>query len=204
MPLYSTQSPQQWRPVPKWEGWYEASDLGQVRRVQGYTSPKGPRMLRGTLDRGYRRVALCRHNKPCYFSVHRIVATTFIPNPSNLPEVNHLNGKRGDNRVSNLEWATRSSNAKHGADMGLSPTGERHRCAKLTAASVTFIRNVWGIFSHRELAQRFGVSLGCIKDIQAGRTWKQLLPPPNWKTRRPLPPGKRPAIRWAAKQPRRE
>ena len=63
---------------------------------------------------GYLQVGLWKENKAKKAKVHRIVAKTFVPNLNNLPEINHINEVKDDNRVSNLEWCTRKENINHG------------------------------------------------------------------------------------------
>lgn len=94
-----------WKPIPEWE--YDVSDMGRIR------SHKSGKILAGTVSRyGYLSVGLSKENKQKTFHVHRLVAETFIPNPDNKPQVNHLGGKT-DNRVCMLEWATRKENMQH-------------------------------------------------------------------------------------------
>lgn len=112
---------EEWRDVCGYEGRYEVSNLGRVRSLarlvnrQNWTSFQLPgRILRPRSTRkGYLIVALCRESKQKNFTVHRLVAKAFIPNPSDLPEVNHRNGDKTDNRVENLEWVTAAENVKH-------------------------------------------------------------------------------------------
>lgn len=59
---------------------------------------------------GYENIKLCKENHTYHFLIHRLVAEAFIPNPNNLPEVNHKNKIRNDNRVENLEWCSRKEN----------------------------------------------------------------------------------------------
>lgn len=68
---------------------------------------------------GYCTIKLCKENKLYYFMVHRLVAQAFIPNPDNLPQVNHKDGNKLNNNVNNLEWCTQSYNMKHAYRLGL-------------------------------------------------------------------------------------
>lgn len=68
---------------------------------------------------GYIRVSLTKNKKRYFFTIHRLVAEAFIPNPENKPQVNHINGNKSDNRVENLEWNTTTENMQHASKMGL-------------------------------------------------------------------------------------
>lgn len=114
-----------WKDVPNYEGYYQISTLGRLKSLSRVV--KKGNGVRRTVERiipthtgkhGYKIKLLCKEGVNRLYSIHRIVAITFIPNPENKEQVNHLNSLRDDNRVSNLEWVTRSENMIHGVKFG--------------------------------------------------------------------------------------
>lgn len=88
---------------------YEVSGNGYVRNAQT------GEFLKPTLNTwGYPSVTLCSNGKRRNMTVHRLVAEAFIPNPYNLPEVNHLDENKTNNSVPNLEWTTKKENMNYG------------------------------------------------------------------------------------------
>lgn len=111
-----------WKDIKGYEGIYQISDKGRVKRIGSYrnqaTSWKSGRLLKPTpKDRGYMIVGLSNNNKVKTAYVHRLVAEAFIPNPQDKPTVNHKNGDRSDNNASNLEWATYLENNIHSIEV---------------------------------------------------------------------------------------
>lgn len=104
-----------WKDIEGYEGLYQISNYGTIKSVKTNT------LLSLTwLDKdGYQRVNLLKNNLRKHFSVHRLVALTFIPNPENKPCVNHKKGIKTDNRAWMLEWVTRSENDIHAYKIGL-------------------------------------------------------------------------------------
>ena len=99
-----------WKPVVGYEGLYEVSDLGRVKSLN-YNHTKSEQILKAEIGKNKGlRVFLWSNQQKQRFLVHRLVAQAFIPNPDNLPEIDHINTDRTDNRVENLRWATRKSN----------------------------------------------------------------------------------------------
>ena len=104
---------EQWRPIRGYEGLYVVSNLGRVRSI-GYVED---RILKQCLNKGYFIVTLSKCKKHTHFSVHRLVAEAFIPNPNNLPMINHRNEIKTDNRVENLEWCDCKYNCNYGSGL---------------------------------------------------------------------------------------
>lgn len=117
--------------------------------------------------KGYLRISI---GKKLMF-VHRLVAEKYIPNPDNLPQVNHKDGNKTNNCVDNLEWVSNSVNRKHAVQSGLHIHGEKCPWSKLTLENVNYIRN-HPEMSKKELSEMFKVSRETIRDILIGRSWK--------------------------------
>ena len=107
--------------IKDYEGLYQVSNLGRIKSVEHYVnSNTGQRLVKEHLiakvkdKKGYYRVSLWKDNKDKHYLVHRLVAETFIPNPENLPTVNHKDENPSNNCVDNLEWCTNHYNLHYG------------------------------------------------------------------------------------------
>ena len=116
---------EQWKPIEGTDGKYEVSNLGRVRSMKRYYGMIG-RIMPQTIQpsgRGgkltYYAVTFWMNNKAYCRKVHRLVAQAFIPNPDNLPCINHIDGNKLNNHVSNLEWCTYQANMLHAVRTGL-------------------------------------------------------------------------------------
>lgn len=165
-----------WAAIPGYEGIYEASTEGRIRRI---LSIPNCRRVPYTLkpqngSNGYTICALSKDRIQRSKSIHRLVMAAFH-GPSER-EVNHLNGNKRDNRLANLEYVTPKQNCEHAVKTGLMPSGERKiRSAKLTAADVRKIRAARAVgLSAAELAACFRVHEQNIYQILARKTWKQV------------------------------
>ena len=110
-----------WRPIKGYEGLYEVSNLGRIKSLKrlvkkwdGYRIVPEKILTPRANNRGYLRINLCKDGITKTFSPHRLVAEAFIPNPDNLPCVNHKDENPLNNVVSNLEWCTYSYNNSYG------------------------------------------------------------------------------------------
>jgi len=125
--LFMDNTEEIWLPIKDFDGYYDISSYGRVRSVDRIvtnsrcgTQKVLGKILNLSMDRyGYCKVVLSKNGIVYYFTAHRLVAQTFLPNPENKKTVNHKNGVKTDNWVGNLEWATESENTQHAHAHGL-------------------------------------------------------------------------------------
>lgn len=156
---------EEWRDVAGYEGCYEVSNLGRVRSVARWVDTyNGGRMFvhgiiksQHATPKGYMKVSLQHGSKKETRLVHRLVAQAFIPNPDNLPEINHIDCNKSNNSVSNIEWCSGESNRSHAKAHGLFARGKHphpiimdgivsfdsiNQCSKQTGIACKDIRGV--------------------------------------------------------------
>lgn len=95
---------------------YYVTDTGDVYSRKTYRNNPSCRIKKLSKEKtkhGYYRVRICKNDGIYHKAVHRLVAETFIPNPENKPEINHIDGNPSNNNINNLEWVTRSENELH-------------------------------------------------------------------------------------------
>jgi DNA-binding transcriptional regulator YiaG len=162
-----------WEPVIGLEGHFEVSDTGLVRSLPGRRKKTGrPRkggLLKPQKWGKYYKFSVDRK----VFLIHRMVAQAFVPNPHDLPQVNHKDGNQLNNDAKNLEWVTIKQNMEHAAINLLKVHGEQVHASKLTAIQVGEIRISRGL-SQKDLAKKYGVSVTTIQQILYRKTWKHI------------------------------
>ncbi len=175
-----------WKPVKGYEGYYEVSSHGRVRTIDrvidksdGTTQRRrGKISALGTDKNGYHTLSLWKEGKAEFFRVARLVAIAFIENPENKPTVNHINGIKDDDKVSNLEWSTYSENMQHAYDtrLNINPKGEEHHLVKLTDLDVVEIRRLYesGELNQMKLAEKYNVRQPTISRIIHRKRWKHI------------------------------
>lgn len=164
---------EKWVDVLGWEGYYKVSNLGRFKSLKRKTSSGrsiSEKILTQNLVKvGYLRVHLRSKNNKSVLS-HILIARSFIPNPEGKKEVNHKNADKTDNKVSNLEWATRLENVEHAVLLGLIKyQGEDNFSSKLTNKQVLDIFN--SNLPRKVIAKNHGINVEQIYKIKSGATW---------------------------------
>lgn len=161
------------RPVEGFNGRYMVSNTGDVYSVTEF----GIRKLRpGVNAAGYYLVCLFENGKPKMKSVHQLVGLAFIENkyPYVNKIINHKDGNKLNNHVSNLEWTTFSGNTRHALRTGLQPRGEQIATAKLNNEKVLYIYQQKKRITQKELSQIFGVTVRLIRLVQEKKVWRHI------------------------------
>lgn len=170
--------PEEWRPIKGYETLYEISNRGNIKALTktlfaGYnaTSVRKEKILSPYKMKGYLLIGLNKEGKRKCCLVHRIVAQTFIDNPLNLPEVNHLDLNKLSNKSNNLEWCTRKQNMEHATKNGRIKRGEEAAKSKVTLKEVAEIRLNPGKLLQKEMAKKHKISCNQISRIVNRLNW---------------------------------
>ncbi len=169
-----------WKDVPGYEGCYKVSNKGKVKSLSRKFSRGDKIMLNQKNKQGYEFVGLSNANGCKCVKVHRLVALCFINNRNYKPEVNHIDGNKSNNCVSNLEWSTVSENRQHAYDTGLnnpeSFSGEKNGRSKINKEDVLLIRKMKSEtkITYTELATMFNVCSNQISKIVRRVNWKHI------------------------------
>jgi hypothetical protein len=174
---------EEWTDVVGHEGKYKISNLYRVKSLSRFikTRNQGQRIGRDFILQQYQdkntkhlKVKLSLNGINKTFGIHVIVARNYIPNPLNLPLVEHLNDIPFDNRPENLIWSTHKKNTQHAFERGLmkGKKGDSHGRSKLKEWQVLEIRS--SSKTQKELVQFYNVSQATISDIKLNRIWKHI------------------------------
>lgn len=173
-----------WKAIEGYEGIYQVSNLGRVKRLARDIVQKNPNpasndvcvqhideriMNLNKTYNGYMLVHLrgAADGKRRWFSVHRLVAMTFLPNPDNLPQVNHKNEVRDDNRVENLEWCTNYYNMHYGNCQRRIYEGQHFKPVDVYTKDGKFLKHYNSLV---EASRATGVATGVVSWICQGIT----------------------------------
>lgn len=155
---------------------YFADEEGNI-----YSSKKGNRIKKMTPQfqkqwhyYSLRLISSCGDKK--HMTIHRLMAITFLPNPDNLSEVNHIDGNKKNNKLSNLEWISKSDNIKHAFSLGLNCSkGTNNGRATLNEDQVLVIyQELLSGESNLVLAEKYDTSVGIISDIKRKSSWQHI------------------------------
>lgn len=164
-----------WAPVIGYEGLYEISTYSRIKSLERVDCRGQHRKtlvrLQSYDEDGYFICSLSRDRVDKMVRPHRLSAAVWIPNPLNLPEVNHKNGIKTDCHISNLEWTTSKGNRIHAVETGLAKSmkGQNNKGCVLADEQVIEIFN--SPLSNRELANKYNIGLLAINRIKIGKTW---------------------------------
>ena len=162
---------EQWRPIAGYAG-YQASNYSRIKSFRG----KEPRILKPQFQNGYLSVHIKAGDEWKKNYVHILVATAFLLNSENKPEVNHIDGHHMNCCVSNLVWATGSENQQHAARTGLLKSGIDRPDAKFKdEETVRYIRENPDNLTIKQLAEKFVANEKTIRRVQRGKTYANVV-----------------------------
>lgn len=168
-----------WSWIKGYKGYYLICDDGRIRAVPRFVRCRAGGVRRcksriiktSVVGKGYVGAHLSKEGVLKTHPVHRLVAQMFIPNPDNLPEVNHKDGIKTNNHWTNLEWTSELDNTRHAVITNLVAYGTRVKNAKLNDQKARRIYRATGL--QREIAEKFGVTIMIVSLIKRRKLWRR-------------------------------
>lgn len=158
-----------WKDIDNYEGLYKVSNLGNIQDYkrnlkEGYINNKG-----------YCCISLRKNKCTKHFLIHRLVAKAFIENPYRYSQVNHKDGNKQNNCVTNLEWCNQRQNYDHGMKHFLYSKNENHYFAKLTNKEVRCIPELYKLgFTRVTVSRILNINPSSLEAIEKGISYREL------------------------------
>jgi hypothetical protein len=172
-----------WKDIKGFEKLYQISNIGNVKRLpRKSTNRHGDYILSErflslhVIPNGYKVVVITYNNKQYTKYIHRLIAESFIDNYENKKCVNHKDGNKLNNNISNLEWCTFQENVSHAIRIGLTPqrTSKGNPMRKLEEKQIKYIFELAEKYTNPELSEIFNVSIETISGILNNKIWGYL------------------------------
>lgn len=171
-----------WRDIEGFEGHYQVSNLGRVRSLDRIITDTTSGYSRSRVFKGSILNPIIRKNGYCSvvlsdrksYLIHRLVLLSFIGKDNSKVFVNHKNGIKEDNRLVNLEWATRKQNMNHAFNTGLAHSGDKCYNSKLTNEDVREMLLNNENLSMNQLASKYNITYSSVYKIVKRHTWKRI------------------------------
>jgi len=178
-----------WKYIEGYESCYSISNFGRVKSLARTINQKNRKyktkeriMSQCICHKGYHRVRLNLNGTGKNKTIHRLIAEAFIPNLYNLPMVNHIDGNKSNNAISNLEWCTAKNNSEHARDNNLTANlkGEKHPRSTIDDIQALTIETFFNKdkssrkYTAKQLSKFFNTSRGVVASVWCGSTRKHL------------------------------
>lgn len=166
-----------WKDLEGYDFKYQISNEGRVRNVDYRGTGKVRYFNPNYNSKGYPRVGLVKGGKQKHYSIHRLVAKSFVPNPNNKPHVNHLDEDKRNNRADNLDWVTNKENSNYGTKgkriaASHNKLGTYKKLARMKSMPIIRVSLIGGErkrYKSLQSTTKDGFNPGCVSNVLKGR-----------------------------------
>lgn len=161
-----------WKIIPGYKNEYMVSSFGRIKSLKVRKGELKERIISLNTRKFYKLAVLTIDGKENYKPIHKLVAQNFIPNPKNKPYVNHIDGNKKNNKISNLEWVTASENNLHSFKMGRCRGNKKYTEEQIR--KIHLIRRGNGFASYKYISAEMGIPIGTIGNVLRGNVWRKI------------------------------